>query len=105
MERVITPSKDGTFLRGPGVNIELNQSMALVHKLTPRKRLRVARDLSDTNSETSKRGLDWDDQMKLEFLQYWVEYSEVPFYAFIKGKAEMKNKARKVIDLLQRYLF
>ncbi len=104
VEQIIAPSKTGTtILTNAQMTIEIKEPVAVVQKLTPRKQLRAAPNLSDSNSQTSRRGLDWDDQMRLELLQYWVEYSDVPFYAYIKGSAERKKMAREVIELLKRY--
>ena len=53
VEQIIAPSKTGTtILTNAQMTIEIKEPVAVVQKLTPRKQLRAAPNLSDSNSQT-----------------------------------------------------
>ena len=86
--------------------MEIRKPIAVVKHLlptSPHKELGIASDIQSDKTESSKkhkRGENIDDQIKLEFLRAWIQFSEVPFgYNISQHKS---SKAKQTIDKLMR---
>ena len=102
IKHVITPSKTGrTTLQGQGIVIHLTEPMAVVEQ-SPYKQLTSQATVQDEAGSESSRGVNWDDEMKLQLLQTWIQWAEDPFQEWTKGSKEGKDKARKTIEQLIR---
>ena len=100
IKQVITPSKTGvTTLKGQGISIQLKEPMAVVEQ-SPYKQLTSHLTIDDDAVSQNSRGFNWNDEMKLQLLQAWIQWAEEPFHEWTKGSKEGKDKARKTIELL-----
>ena len=91
IQQVITPSKGTTTtIEGPDFSLAIRKPIAVVQHLlpsTPHKELSAAPDIQSDKTESlekRKRGENIDDDIKLEFLRAWIQYSEAPFGVSIR---------------------
>ena len=107
-QQIITPSKDSTTtIEGPHFSLTIRKPIAVVKHLlpsTPHKELSAAPDIQSEKTESLKslkRGENIDDDIKLEFLKAWIQFSEVPFGFCISQ--HKSSKAKNTIEQLMRY--
>ena len=82
----------------------MNKPVAVVDSTTPKKaNLNSIGDEEAPSVASSKKGMKWDDELKLRFLLLWIDSAEEPFYVTLHNNQPNKKKARETIEYLIRY--
>ena len=110
IRQIITPLKSSKEYTIEGVDFDfaltLRKPIAVIDRITSSEDPPSLDESDETaSSVTSKKGMKWDDSLRLEFLMLWIEKAEMPFYHWLHNNQGNKKKARETIEYMFRCVF